>query len=679
MLPRGAALRCILYPDVFPIPRDDEPDVVREAAAGWLESNPIIVNRIGGCTMFRSDLKLARACRRCRKECRSDGRTPLPCLRGCGAYFCSEACCSAAQEADDLHRGACIARRSDGIPLVDSIPFAHRMANMDDLLPAIQDLLEVAEFQAVVWACTPCGACYLLPCPLHYLPSYASRALATVLIAALGPKPSKVARDNCDRGFCMAITQHVAENPDRAKRRTAAVEEFERFDRLVRLSPKKYLDLETMLRPKGYPQHNELLLNLCSGGWPGTEMCGEGVEKARRWMQNLEVAGVLKATRAAVADIPVCNLGPQLAAEVWQLFASVVCNFQTSKVALPLQEAADVSAVAVVELLMQGPTFHGGMLQRSTTGIVVTARASAGDVVSFLPVLAVLCTGTPSKCLEYQWHTGDLIVANADVMERKDGAELCCFAVVGDYCRQVFGEKAAFIGERSHVGVEMALLLAEAKMAKPPLELFFYGGIWPCLIAAEDLQKGCVLKPIPGADSPPRPPNTPTQSSPMNSSPAPSSPVLSSTCDGLAASIAEANAKARDERKARRRGGSLSIGRPVALPAMKSIQPSEDNDVRASTNPAQVNKKQYRGKPSSMKRELEKTNRATAAFLKETDEARRREEDRLQSLELLEIEERLRACLLQESRRQSKKPREKRSTSCKIAGPVVAQLFYQSM
>jgi hypothetical protein len=643
-------MRSVLYSSTFPIPSGDEPDAVRLATEEWLREHPGPTYRFGCNSKFRGDLLLSRMCRHCRQDCHDEGRKELACPRGCGAYFCSELCCAASQEVDDLHRGACLLKRIDRPSPVESVPFGCRTKDLKDLGPIVRDLLKKSEFQAVVWARTPDGNSYILTSPLNYLPSYAPRALATVLIAALGPNPSRAELGTCDRGM-------AAKSSDNSEGRDAAVREFARFDATLKRCSKRNLDLETLL-PKIH-SHDEMFLTLCTGNRPsvkGFEAWSDGVLK---WMQHVEVAGALKAVRAAVTAVADCRLS-QVAVDVRRLFNLVASNFEASKLAMPLKDHEDLSAIAAVELLMQGPKFSGSRLVRSDAGIVATERIEVGEVVSFLPVRAVLCIGTPSPALDYQWYDKDFIAADVGVFDDKE-TPFCCFAIVNNYCHNVFGGKTAFFGDGGHVGIELSLTLQKVKSARPPLVFFCYGGIWPCLVATEVVPKGRVLK-----SSSPAPVETEPQQLPFPS-------PLQPSHDPLAASIAEANSQASAERRARRRGGG-GVVNPPATNDEKAPEPNAAEEEPKEPKSTRVQKRRERLGQAAQKRMREKAQRATEAFLRETEAARLRDEGMLQSLEIMEIEERLKACIIQESRK-GKKNVKRTSTSVKVAGPVVAQLF----
>lgn len=657
-------VRCLLYKDVFPIPGDDEPDAVRDAAAAWLRQNPVVVNRSGSCSKYRGDLNLRHACRRCFATI-PDG--PTLCPKGCGAQFCSAACCAAAQRTGDLHQRACAARRDGRRPLVESVPFACRAETMEALSPRVQELLDTAEFQSMVWARTRAGECFFLPCPVNHMPSYASRALATVLIAALGPRPSKAALDACDRGFCLDASFLDGQG---GIRRTAAMADFEGFDGALSASGKKHVDIEAALPQEG---PDDLLLVLTSGGWPGTEMVGEDHGSGRRWMESVEVAGALRAARAALADFVPGGEGAKLAADVERLFAAVVRHYEGSKLALPLNDAADLSAVAAVELLLRAPALGGDALERTAAGVVTKERVPRGGIVSLLPVLSVFCAGVPARFLEYQWRQGDLIVGDLAALEDKK-TTFCHFAIVEDYCQRVFGEWCIFFGDQGHLGTETAMALRRTRALRRALKLSFYAGIWPCLVATADLPKGRVLLPAPPPKQGAAPARAPTATAATPAPPPSPEGPPSSLCAALASSIAEANAQASAERRERRKGGGLGVqSSPTGAPRPLRREPVDVEPL--PRGPASAQGKRGRLNGSAQKRQLERQRRANEAFLKETAAARCREEERLQSLEILEIEERMRAAVLEAARKPSKKKGKACCGGVKVPGPVVAQLF----
>jgi len=474
-----------------------------------------------------------------------------------------------------------------------------------------------------------------------------------------GADPARLADEVGDLLFVLAnLARKLDLDPERCLREANA-----KFAR-------RFGHIEAALAEEGT---DDLLLCLSSGGWPGTEMIGEEDAGGRRCFESVEVAGVLRATRAALAAFAPGGEDAKLPEEVRRLFAAIVRHYEGSKLALPLNDATDLSAVAAVELLLRAPALGGGeALERTAAGLVTRERVPRGAVVSLLPVLAVFCAGVPARFLEYQWRQGDLIVGDLGAMEEDEKTTFCHFAVVEDYCQSVFGKWSIFFGDRGHLGTEAALALRRTRSLRRTLKLSFYAGIWPCLVATADLPKGRVLLPAP---PPQRQEAAPSQAPTATAAAPPPSPgTPSSLCAALASSIAEANAQASAERRERRKGGGLGAqNSPTGAPRPLRREPAEVEQLPRDFSSARA--KRGRLTSSAQKRQSERQRRANEAFLKETEAARRREEDRLQSLEILEIEERLRAAVLEAARKPSKKKGKACCGGVKVPGPVVAQLF----
>ena len=133
------------------------------------------------------------------------------------------------------------------------------------------------------------------------------------------------------------------------------------------------------------------------------------------------------------------------------------------------------------------------------------------------------------------------------------------------------------------------------------------------------------------------------------------------------ASIAAANALATERRKELRRGGGHAISRQGKAPA------EELSTTSAATKP-----KKSKTSPKLRRLLVEKATREKESFLKEAEVSLRRSEESLQSLESMEIEERLKAELSREKKTSMKTAAAGRRAGL-VSGAVVKQLFFQEI
>jgi len=533
-------------------------------------------------------------------------------------------------------------------------------------------LLKAAEFGSLAWARASSGASYFLSAPVNYLPDYADRALASVLMCALGPRPKLKELEKCAYGF-VAMDGAVQERFNACLTKRAR-----------KLAARRgHVDVVEWIIPQAAAL--EPLLHLCTGGGPISEV----FDSERPLAQALEIMAVASSVRSAVqaAGVMVVQDLPALYRDVRRVFQDIVKQYEAWQPALPLRNFCDVTHLAVPELLFYGPRFsEAPKFHLKGDRFMACQSIPNGGLLAMVPVDAVLTSDGCSSPFRCGLPTNCLVLNESCAPSY---TKLTCFLEVENFCEGAFGRRAALLGDYNHETVK--LVKAAAKGAEA-FELMLCAGIWPCIRATKRIVAGQVLahlgdkKPdVPVQPKEPtgglqptqlsqesRPTRTteklkPTQESqpsqpmsPMQKSQEPTEPTpqVAPELDPLAIAVTAANALAREQRQQRRRGGRMSCA------------PGERKDVPPTENVAPEKPRKPKAKPATSKQREQAAN-ATAEFLRETREVRLRPEDSLQHLEFMRIEEDLKAALTQE-RRSKPKPKKKKPT---LSRAVVHQLL----
>ena len=664
----------------------DEPSAKCEAALAdarmiLTTTKDLVIHRLGDTVLHRADLNLRELCHECFREYKKPGITYVKCPRGCGACFCNQECLSRSSRATSLHLAACQLACSDAA-VVGSVPFAKKTVNLAAAIAVANYMLSQSEFGGIAWVRRNDGVTYFMSAPVKSAPDYCLRALAMVLMSALGRRPSLHELDMTMHGFVchmdgdtMPEGVHVENIGARAASMAKASNGF--------------VDLIECLVPNQV--RFEPMLQLSTGGYPGTEVSGSNAEWLLSLAEYLEVTAVLKAVRDATIECGTLRArdSSELNLKVWKLFTSVISKYENYEPALPCNDFKNVTSIAAAELLFRGPSFeYETKFALEGRRFVTTQKLHKGDIVAVMPVHAAMTSndGGPGVF-------GYRVMPNALVLQRpyeseidiKTGelkAALSCFLITDGFLKDVFGKSVAFLGPSSHEAVQL-ICYSSLNGTLDSLQMTLYGGIWPCLRASRDLRKGYLLGHLSPQDETCGMKSGDIQEQQASAETLSSSVLVSSSqredCrdidNHLASVIEAANALAREQRKQRRKGGTLAPPSPTSISdeladvILVESARRRRKDTKADDRKAKVKAKQ-RTKEEDAKME----------FWRHSREARIHSEAKLQNLEILEIEDSLQQFLKHQRRQKSadhKRLLENPKRMEKLPGSIVEQLFFK--
>ena len=451
-----------------------------------------------------------------------------------------------------------------------------------------------------------------------------------MLISALGETPSPEELQMCKRGTATLCS-------GRAQWEAFVSGEFENCQRrLLALQPQKAVELRALLPLPSLDACEDYRLILSGGGDLEEELSSGGARESQGRLTHAQerhlVVAAREAVKGALREKGELRLGAE--ADVRHLFTAVVAHYQSFPSRLPCNDYVVVNAVVAVEMLFAGPVFLQGLL-RLREGRVSTARSvRVGEVLDVVPVSAVRIGAAPAHLLNIQWDPDDLFV-KGDVSVSAEGSLFTPIAAVDDYCQNVFGKGATFFGDCNEVAVRLVAAKSERDV---PVELRYYAGFWPCLVATAPLCKDFVL--LEGVPE-----------------------------EGLLAGISAANALAQERRRERRKGGGHAVlRRPPWQPVRELLAATAP--FADTTKERKKTSKNEEISISNLRRRVKEEARSKEALLRETPAAFGRSEENLQSLEDMQLERRV-LKTFRAPRAAKTKPSDKMSAS------VVKQLFFQ--